>query len=158
MTQLIRAFSSMFLDEPHRATRNYTGLLESIGSEIFAESHRLEPYYASAFAHYRLEYLFRNYQLEAKYKIARFHILMIARHKQVGRALPAFNSKDMQKYCENLLLTLWDEQASSNLFLEAAEVVEKVSKGNFDRDIIRTQQFTNQVLNEIGSWPPGKPV
>ncbi len=60
MPQEIRAFSSMFLDEPHRASRYYATLLKLIGARIFAENHQLEPYYASAFASYKLEYLFRN--------------------------------------------------------------------------------------------------
>jgi AIPR protein len=47
---LIRAFGAMFLDEPTRVTRNYRGIREKVGKEIFAKGHRLEPYYIAAYA------------------------------------------------------------------------------------------------------------
>lgn len=76
---MIRAFASMFLCEPHRATRNYAGLKSKVGDEIFAKDHKMDPYYTSAFALYKLEYLFRTNRLDAKYKSARFHILLALR-------------------------------------------------------------------------------
>jgi AIPR protein len=68
---LIRAFASVFLEEPHRATRSYRTLLEGVGKSIFASDHRLEPYYLAAFILYRLEFIFRNQLLDPKYKPAR---------------------------------------------------------------------------------------
>lgn len=79
MTMLVRAFASMFLKLPHRTTRNYKALLRQIGTDIFNKEHRLEPYYVSAFAHYRLEYLFRNQTIDATLKPARYHILLAFR-------------------------------------------------------------------------------
>ena len=46
---VIKAFAAMFLQEPHRTTRNYSALKEKVGKEIFGEGHRMEPYYLSAF-------------------------------------------------------------------------------------------------------------
>ena len=72
---VIRAFAAMFLQEPHRTTRNYSALKAKVGTEIFAERHRLEPYYVASFALYKLECLFRAGRLEPKYKVARYHML-----------------------------------------------------------------------------------
>jgi hypothetical protein len=38
---MIRAFAGMFLEEPHRTTRNFNALLDKVGKEIFAEGHGL---------------------------------------------------------------------------------------------------------------------
>ena len=58
--QLIRAFASMFLNEPHGTTRSFRRLRDRIGQDIFNPQHKLDPYYAAGLAHYRLEFLFRN--------------------------------------------------------------------------------------------------
>jgi len=49
--------------------------------KIFLEGHKLEPYYASAYGLYRLDWLFRNEstRFASKYKPARFHVLLAAR-------------------------------------------------------------------------------
>jgi hypothetical protein len=57
-SNMIRAFAAMFLDEPHRTTRSYARIADQVGSQIFAEGHRLESYYTAGFALYKLEYLF----------------------------------------------------------------------------------------------------
>lgn len=59
-TNVIRSFAAMYLEKPHRTTRGYTGLRGRVGSDIFGENHRLEPYYAAAYAHYLLETRFRT--------------------------------------------------------------------------------------------------
>jgi len=72
---MIRAFAAMFLEEPHRTSRSYARVAAQVGTEIFAEGHRLEPYYAAGFALYKLEYMFRNSRIEPKFKPARYHLL-----------------------------------------------------------------------------------
>jgi hypothetical protein len=145
---LIRSYASMFLEEPHRTTRTYRALLDNVGKEIFGPSHRLEPYYAAAFAAYRLEYLFRNQILDAKYKPARYHILLAARILLEPTNPPAANSHEMRKYAERVSTTLWDAQKAESLFHRAAAVVDTTASGNFNRDHIRTQPFTDTLKEE----------
>lgn len=57
-SNVIRAFASMFLNQPHRTTRSYKALSEKVGNEIFAVGHKLEPYYAAAYGLYRLDWPF----------------------------------------------------------------------------------------------------
>jgi hypothetical protein len=143
---LIRAFASVFLEEPHRATRSYRTLLEGVGKSIFASDHRLEPYYLAAFILYRLEFIFRNQLLDPKYKPARYHILLAARILAAPDDLPRMNSHDMQRYCEKILNVLSDTANSDACFRAAANVVDTVAKGNFHRDHIRTQPFTESLI------------
>ena len=144
-SNLIRSFASMFLEDPHRTTRSYKEMLERVGTTIFAASDRLEPYYVAAFALYRLEYLFRSQALDAKFKPARFQILLAFRLLHAGPVRPRMNSRDMEKYCTPLMEILWDAERTEKAFLEAAGAVETVSGGKFDSDVLRTQPFTEKL-------------
>ena len=144
---LIRAFAGMFLSEPHGTTRSYSRLRERVGTDIFGPTHKLDPYYVAAFSLYRLEFLFRNQRLDPQYKPARFHLLLAARLLAAPDTLPPINSNAMERYCGKLTAALWDIDQSDALFTRAAEIVSGVAKGNFDRDTIRTQPFTQGVIN-----------
>lgn len=143
---MIKAFAAMFLDEPHRTTRNYAALKAKVGSDIYAKGHRMEPYYTAALALYKLEYLFRSGKLEPKYKPARFHILLAARILGNHGALPRLTANAMQKYCEKIIRQLWETSSADDLINRAAGVVDEVAAGNFHRDAIRTEGFTEKVI------------
>jgi hypothetical protein len=142
---LIRAHASVFSDNPHRTTRTYRLLLGQLGKSVFGADDRLEPYYYAASANYRLDFLFRNGSLDVKYKPARYHILMAARLLEKSSPPPKANSHEMGRYCDDLLKTVWDTRKSEALYERAAQIVGKVAKGNFHRDRIRTQPFTEAV-------------
>lgn len=147
---LVRAFASIFLEQPHRTTRNYRSLLAGAGSDIFKPDHRLEPYYVAAYAHYRLEFLFRNQLIPSELKVARYHMLLSFRWLAGLRNLPPMNSNEMKRQCEGLMAVLWDDDKSRACFEQAAEVVYKAANGNMqgreNRDNIRTETFTDRVL------------
>jgi hypothetical protein len=146
---VIKAFAAMFLEEPHRTTRNYSALKDKVGKEIFGKGHRMEPYYTSAFTLYKLEYLFRNSRLEPKYKPARFHILLAVRLLANVEPVPRFmNSLEMEKYCKPIQAALWDSSKCDDLITQAAAAVNKAVKGKFNRDTIRTEPTTKSVIAE----------
>lgn len=144
-SSLIRAYASIFLEEPHRTTRDYKRLLERIGTSIFGPDDRLEPYYYAASAVYRLEFLFRNARIAARFKPARYQILLAARLLQAPDKPPRANSHEMVRYCETLIGPIWDAGPAEQLFARATEVVDSTAAGNFDRDRIRTQPFTEEL-------------
>ncbi|MDL1985878.1 MAG: AIPR family protein [Deltaproteobacteria bacterium] len=150
MTALVRAFASVFLDLPHRTTRNYKALLKSIGTDIFNTDHKLEPYYVAAFTHYRLEYLFRAQIIERELKAARYHLLMCFRYLASDSPMPRyFNSMEMQRYCEDLSKILWDEEKYKDLFKQSVEILKNVAGDNLHRDNIRTEPFTKQLIEKV---------
>ena len=144
---LVRSFAAMFLNEPHRTTRNYKGLRAKIGSTIFGKGHKSEPYYCSAFSLYKLEALFRSKKLEAKFKPARFHILLATRMLAKGIEPPDIQANEMERYCKDLMDILWDPKSADDLITRAADVIETVAAGNFQRDNIRTEPFTKRVVD-----------
>lgn len=145
MTTLVRAYASLFLSFPHRTTRNYKALLKSVGSEIFNKDHRLEMYYVSAYAYYKLEYLFRSGVIVAALKPARYHLLFLFRLLVNNSQLPRPNSHEMSRYCDSLTAVLWNDNLVRQKFVEAAEIVLRVSGNNLHRDNIRTEPFTELI-------------
>jgi AIPR protein len=145
-TNLIRAFAAMFLAEPHRTTRSYGALVDKIGKDILVETHKLEPYYVAAYTLYKLEYLFRNLRLDSKDKPARFHILLAARLLANKFPMPQMNARDIEQYCKTITDILWDVTKADKMIEKAASVVSECASGNFDRDNIRTQPFTEKVV------------
>jgi len=144
-SNLIRAYASVFLEEPHRTTRAYGALLQQLGKTIFVPEDRLEPYYFAAYSQYRLEFLFRNGTVSSQLKPARYHILMAIRLLLHQGVMPRSNSHDMARLAERMTATLMDSGTSDSLISRAAAIVDSVVGGNFHRDHIRTQPFTEQV-------------
>lgn len=149
MTLLVRAFAALFREAPHRTTRNYKALLKEIGDEIFGPTHRLEPYYVAALAHYRLDFMFRNGHLDSKLKPARYHILLAARYLTNLEKLPRMNSHEMERFCDIFQKLLWSDDESKELFTKAGALVEELAAGDFSRDSIRTETFTRKVLQHF---------
>ncbi|MBP2660590.1 MAG: hypothetical protein H6Q69_3622 [Firmicutes bacterium] len=149
MTTLVRAFASIYLDKAHRTTRNYKALLKSFGTDIFNKDHKLVMYYLAGYAHYRLEYLFRCQFLSSDLKPARYHILMAFRYIANSSSLPRCNSNDMDRYCNVILEYLWDDTKYKELFKKAADIVITTAAGNLHRDNIRTESFTEELIEEL---------
>lgn len=142
---MIRAFAGMFLEEPHRTTRNFNALLDKVGTDIFEEGQSLDPYYVAAYTLYRLEKQFRSGALDTLFKAARFQILLAFRRLANPDKLPAFNSRAMEAYCKSVIDILWDTPKSDALFQDAAKIVLAVTKADMHRDNIRTVNVTNAI-------------
>ncbi len=145
---VIRSFASMFLDEAHRTTRNYRSIREKVTKEIFAKGHKLEPYYISAYMFYALEILFKKAKMNSLLKPARFHILMASRYL-VACKIPPMHANEMSRFCESFMEIMWDAARSEKLLLEAAQIVDQASGGDYQRDNIRAEPFTRKVLAAI---------
>jgi hypothetical protein len=146
---MIRSFAAMFLGLPHRTTKNYTSLVKLIGSQIYGRDHRLEPYYVAAYAYYRLEYLFRNQTIPAVFKPGRYNLLFAYRLLIAGNKLPRMDSHEMEKCCNLMMESLWNDEQCKKTFISAKQVFETIANGNFNRDNIRTEPFTESLLSAI---------
>jgi hypothetical protein len=143
---LVRAVGSMFMEVPHQTIRRYQSLREAIGKDIFAKGHKLDPYYVSALALYKLEVNFRTERLDRRLIPARFHILLAMRYLADPSPTPRMNARDMEKYCDKIKTILWDGAKADALCKRAAKVVEKVANGDLENDNVRTQPFTEGVI------------
>jgi hypothetical protein len=154
---LIRSFAAMFLDEPHRTTRNYKSLKAKLGTEIFSKNHRMEPYYVSALSQYKLEFMIRNGYLASKYRAARFHMLFALRILIAGYEKPAMHEYKMERYCDKISDALANSEISDRYIAAAASVIENAAQsatqGSLNRDSIRTEPFTDAVKNAAMAYP-----
>lgn len=149
-SSVIRAFAGMYLEEPQQTTRGYGRLRDRVGEDIFGTEHRLEPYYAAAYAAYLLEYYFRAKNILTEYKPARYHLLLAVR-LQVDPDKPTWmNSNEMGRRAEKLIQALWDADQAEKLFITAVDVVDKATGSNLDRDHVRTIGVTNAILAHFG--------
>jgi hypothetical protein len=145
---LVRSVGGMFLQEPHRTTRNYSQLSAKVGKDMFRDTDRLEIYYAAAAALYKLENLFKSKKIENSFKPARYHILLAARLIMDPLPLPPWNSREMGRRCEIMTSKIWS--TSEEVMLMASDVVFNIVKGNLDRDYVRTEPITNAILAKFG--------
>lgn len=151
---LVRAVGAMILREPHRATRTYRLLAERVGKDIFTDGDKLEPYYAAAYALYKLEYLFRSKRIDASLKPARYLIIMAAALSVDDKPLRPLNANEVQKRATTLMERFWTD--GETLLIKAAEVVQKATEGGgVDRDSLRTEGATDAVLAAYGIVRPG---
>jgi hypothetical protein len=141
---LVRAVGAMFLNEPHRTTRNYKALSAKVGAEIFKDGDRMEPYYVAAYAMYRLTKL----KLPAKYIAGRHLILLAARLIMDPKQLPHMNSGEMAKRADAMMKELWKN--ADAILTEAIGLVDEVAGGDWKGDNIRTQSKTDALLAKFG--------
>lgn len=147
----IRTFSSMFLNEPHRASRFYGTLLGSVRNKIFINGHDFIGYYVSAFANYRLDYLLRRKLIDNRYRPFRYHMLMILRLKFAGNDMPEMKSNKFKRYCEPIQKILWDTQLSIDAFNEAIDIIDESFPGDYDSDITKNVGFLNNIVNLLSN-------
>jgi AIPR protein len=145
-SQLVKSFASVFLNEPHRASRYYSTLYRQVGDLMFSDDHALETYYVSAVSLYRLESFFRTQNLYSSVRPARYHVLHALRHLAVGDHLPQLNSKAAAQLARGLADVLWDEPIALELYRLAGDVVLKASgDAELTRDFTKQPSFTKSV-------------
>jgi hypothetical protein len=141
---LVRAMGAMFLNEPHRTTRNYKMLAAQLGERFFCVGDKPEPYYASAYAAYKLNPIIKA---QKQYRPGFYHILLTARLLVHAEKLPQLNANKMSGIGEKMIQKLWKD--ADEILTEAITIVDKIANGNWDRDHIRTQQLTEDLLEEF---------
>jgi hypothetical protein len=142
---LVRSFTSIVLNEPHRATRNYKQVLDRIPDDVLNPDHKPSIYLASASSLYRLEFLFRNSLLDRRFSPAKFHLLLATRLLIDSNNPAQLNGRDAERWGLKLLDAYWDQSRAEKLFTQAASDIEKLAAGDLSRDRIRTLPFTEQV-------------
>jgi hypothetical protein len=146
---LVRAVGAMFLGLPHITTKTFRQLIAKVGKDMFIDADKPEPYYVAARALYRLEQLFKNKKIDAKYKAARFQILLACRFLLDGDPLPKMNAHEMTKRCTVMADKMREDAAVEALFLDAVKVVDGVA-GKWDRDSIRTEPVSKALYQRFG--------
>ena len=139
----------MFLGLPQITTRRFRQLSAMVGEDMFVDTDKPEPYYVSALALYRLEQLFKNKRIEAKYKAARYQLLLTVRLLIDAKPLPRMNANDMSKRCHALAEFLQNEQKCESVFKEASDIIDALVPGWYC-DTIRNEASTKAIFAKFG--------
>ena len=161
MQPFFKAATAMLMGLPHRAARNYRTEIKERADAFFAETQDVRPFYAAAYLHYRLEFLWRNQKIDSNTKIYRFYIMDAVARQILGSAsFERLPPRDQIKFAEKLVDFASDEK-------KMAKVVATVGKGldqklaelgiNEDarerlRDTIRSESFFVSVRS---TYTPG---
>lgn len=150
---VLRSYAAIFMEVPHTATRSYRSIRDQIGDTIFAEGHKHVAYYYVSWIWFLLETYFRSKTIDAKYKSARYHILLAVHLLIDARPRVQPNSHEMERRCEAALQVLWDHAKSLETFSAALVIIDEVTGGNYERDHVRTETITNAILAKLRPRP-----
>jgi hypothetical protein len=145
----IRSFSSMFLDESHRAGRYYGTLLTSVKNKIFLKSHNPVAYYVSAYANYKLDSMLRRKLIEEKYRPFKYHMLMALRLKVAGKDMPDMSTTKFERYCKDVQEALWDSARVLQSFEDVCRLMDQVLGENYSRDNAKSSRIVAEIANAI---------
>ena len=146
-TTQIKAVTSMFFDKPDMATRYFGALFEEFGDRLFKDNHELIPYYVSSFGLYKIESLFRNAKIDAKYKKIKYHMLAMLRHEISNEKLPVFESKKIVPLCDSINSVLKNE---SQLLLHINAITHKIDMIGTpinDNEVSKSKEFVKRCLD-----------
>ncbi len=125
----IKTFVAMFLDQSHLSSGYFSKAYKNNESKMFKTDHKFCPYYISSFAMYKLEKLFKDKELDKKYRIARYHLLMIFRILTTKTdVIPPFNSRKIDELCKRLKNILLDDKKTKKIFIQAITIIDNISE------------------------------
>jgi hypothetical protein len=147
---LVKAFSSMYLEEPHKTARDFGSVLKKVGVDIFERQHKHELYFLSALIFFWIESLIKKGKIDSKLGIARYQILLCVRLLHETAPLPILSSNKAEQYAIKMRHLFKDIQSAEKAIRPAVDIVKKLLEGK-NRDIARTASFTLSVKNAVAA-------
>ena len=123
LTNQIKAFIGMFLNEPHSHPRYYGELLRSYEGRLFANDHKPAPYYASGVALLIVERWLNSRSEERYIRPYKHQVLMLLRASISGSDIPRLNSDAMSAYALRIVEVLRDPKRSDDECMKAVTMV-----------------------------------
>jgi hypothetical protein len=144
----MRAFASIFLEVPNRASRFYGTLREDIDKKrIFVNGHKPIMYYASGLLHHQLEKCFNNDMIANVYYKFKYHLMMIiAKNIWKGEVRPQLNSRKMDDYCLMLINKIADNTEFEKVLESSIQAINKVIVKIDDLDANKSGAYVNDLL------------
>lgn len=145
----IRTFASMFLGQAHIASRYYGTLLRTVEGRIFVANHSPTPYYLSAYALFKLESLLRKKAIPAKYRPFKYHLIQAVRLLLEKEPLPAFLSNKFERYCNQILESLWNDERCLSAFTKCCELLGKALAEQIENRDAAKDSLISEKLNAL---------
>jgi cold shock CspA family protein len=144
LSDQVKSFISMFLNEPHSTHRYYGELLKSNENRIFLDAHDPFPYYLSGYAFAIVTRLFREGKIPPFFRKFKHHMLMLFRLCSESSPLPYLDDKKIGEYCSPILALLQDEATATDVFCATTKTIQAaLDAANYDpREATRLRAFT----------------
>ena len=142
----IKTMAAMFLDEPSAVSGQYGTVAKRVGNKIFKTSDKPIMYYVSALALYKIENLFRTNKIDKQYRRSRYHAMMLFRIVVSQEDMPKFNQRKMERYCQNILDKLQDDEKCEKIF---KGIVDFIVLNGEEIDIENRKSFEKKETTEF---------
>lgn len=149
---LIKSFSSMFLNKPHLVAGYYGKLVQDMGDEIFNNKHDLSAYYISALTYFKLEELFNENKFDKLTKRFRYQIIMIFRFLTCLQKAPnMLDQGQTTRQCNKILTVLRDKDLTLQYFSKADSFLrDQILALDFsDRKTVERKNTTDTINDEL---------
>ncbi|WP_306736254.1 AIPR family protein [Marimonas arenosa] len=145
----LKSFASMFIELPNQASRYQGTLMRSVGSQVFRENHRPEPYFLSSLALYRFEVAIRRLPIEQRdIRPFRFYLLLAFRYLYEDRTFESASKRSAEAYCEGLKQHLVNHDVAKPAFDACEDVVRTAIAElglTMDRDSAKSRPLIDKV-------------
>jgi hypothetical protein len=139
---------AMFLKRPDLAFKYPKRMYEEFGSRIFDDSNKEIVYYASALALYRFHLLTSNNTIPANARRLKWHMLPLVAAIVSGKQIPQLNSREMQKYAQNIIDKFSEHNAEGTaVFAQAVQIATDL--GQITDDRLKRQSVLDEMLAKV---------
>lgn len=153
---MMKALAASILYQPHRAGRDYRGIISEYNNNLFQEDHDVRIYHAACYLFYRLEFLWRNQRIDNAFKIFRFYIMCTAGFIVTGgRDVFGLKKSKIEKIAKNIISLAKSEEALVTVANRTATIIEEklksmgLSSPARMRDTIRSETFANEFMEAL---------
>lgn len=146
-TTMIKAVSSYFLDQPHKATRYFGSMFKDFGDKLFRPDHKFSAYYIAAISLAKIDEVIRQHAIDPRFRKVRFHILMAVKY-EIGNFPRQLADRSVDDYSERVKNILFDETKLSNLIEKISEKLSTFEGDWSTRDISKSQELTEHIKRQ----------
>lgn len=151
-TLQIKVLGSLFFDKPNLATRYFGTLFTEFNDSIFKDTDNMIPYYTSAYIYYKIDNLFKSGGLNSIYKKFKFLIMTMFRYEINKQKYPQFNSKDIEKYCNELIAIVNDKEKFKNLLNSITNKLDLIGEDLRNTELTKSVDFVNKAMSNYSGW------
>lgn len=152
---LLKAVTSFLFFVGNRAGRAYAGVFKEFSDRLFKDNHDVSVYHTAAYAHFKLESLWRRNKFDKKYKIFRYYILTamgVALTK--NQKLFEIGGRKAKTEAQKITAFLKDDTKVEKLLKEISDVIDEVvfsvpiETGTL-RDYIKSDSVSKSLSDEF---------
>lgn len=143
----IKSFVGMFFDEPHEVAGYFGRVYKERKSDIFLETHLLEPYLISGLIQFQFKEFLSSQEIERKYNKARYHSFMLFRMISETEKFKKemLSSQKKKKYFDDLLTNIRDKEKCLTTFLKTFQIIDKLQIEIQESKQIYNKSITNDL-------------